>query len=75
MRVHEFQGGSDPLAVVKWREDISSTLSFMGLDSVHKHRLEAYNLKGDAGMWYMSHYTEAEHLTLIWEDFVQRFEQ
>jgi len=47
----------------------------MGVDSVHKQRLVAYSLKGDAGMWYRSHYTEVERLTTILEDFVQSFEQ
>ena len=63
MRAPEFQGGSDPQAAVRWREDISSILSFMGVDSVHKQRLAAHSLRGDAGMWYRSRFTEAEHLT------------
>ena len=75
MRAPEFQGGSDPQAAVRWREDISSVLSFMGVDSVHKQRLAAYTLKGDAGMWYRSRFTEEERLTTDWDYFVYCFEQ
>jgi len=75
MRAPEFQGGSDPQAAVRWREDISSVLSYMGVDSIHRQRLEAYTLKGDAGMWYRARFTEAERLTTDWEYFVYCFEQ
>ena len=74
MRAPEFQGGSDAQAAVRWREDISSVLSFMGVDSVHKQRLAAYTLKGDAGMWYRSRFTEEERLTTDWDYFVYCFE-
>ena len=75
MRAPEFQGSSDPQATVRWREDISSVLSFMGVDFFHKQRLAAYTLKGDAGMWYRSRFTEEERLTTDWDYFVYCFEQ
>ena len=75
MRAPEFQGGFDMQIAVRWREDISSILSFMGVDSVHKQRLEAHRLRGDAGMWYRSRFTEAERLTTGWAEFVYSFEQ
>ena len=70
LRAPEFQGGSDPLAAAKWKEDMSSTLSYMGVGSVQRQRLAAYSLKGDAGMWYRSHFSAPERLTMTWEDFL-----
>ena len=70
LRAPEFQGGSYPLAADKWKEDIDSALSFMGVDSVQMQRLAAYCLKGDAGKWYRSYFSAVEHLTMTWEDFI-----
>jgi hypothetical protein len=75
MRALEFQGGSNPQAAVRWREDIGSVLSFMGVDSIQRQRLAAYTLMGDAGMWYRALFTEEERLTTDWEYFLFCFEQ
>ena len=63
LRAPEFQGGSDPLTADKWKEDIDNALSYMRVDSVQRQRLAAYSLKGDAGKWYRSQFSEAEHFT------------
>jgi len=75
LRVPEFQGGSDPIAATKCKEDMSSTLSYMGVDSVQRQRLTAYSLKGDVGMWYRSHFSAPERLTTTWEDFLLSFDR
>ena len=74
LRVPEFHGGSDPLVADKWKEDTDSALSYMGVDSIQRQRLAAYSLKGDAGIWYRSHFSAAERLTTSWEDFLQSFD-
>jgi len=74
LRVPEFHGGSDPLVADKWKEDTDSALSYMGVDSIQRQCLAAYSLKGDAGIWYRSHFSAAERLTTSWEDFLQSFD-
>ena len=36
MRAPEFQGSTDPLVADKWKEDVSSILSLMGVDRVQR---------------------------------------
>ena len=75
LRAPEFHGGSDPLVADKWKEDMDSALSYMGVDSVQCQRLAAFILKGDASKWYRSHFSAAERLTTTWEDFLRSFDQ
>ena len=75
LRAPEFHGGSDPLVADKWKEDIDSALSYMGVDSVQRQRLAAFSLKGDASKWYRSHFSAAERLMMTWEDFLRSFDQ
>ena len=48
LRTPEFQGGSDPLVVDWWKEDVGNILDLMGVDSIPKQRLAIFSLKGDA---------------------------
>ena len=74
MRAPEFQGSTDPLVADKWKENVSSILSLMGVDRVQRQRLAAFSLKGDAGKWYRAQFTEDERLDTTWEEFVWRFD-
>ena len=59
----------------KWKEDVGNILSLMGVDLVHRQRLAAFSLKGDASKWYRSQFSEAERLTTSWAEFLRRFDQ
>jgi hypothetical protein len=74
LKAPEFLGGFDPLVANRWKEDVSSLLELVGVDAVQRHRLASVCLKGDAGLWYRSHFTEEERLTATWAEFVARFD-
>ena len=74
LRAPEFEGGSDPLVADKWKEDVGNILGLMGVDRIHRQRLAAFSLKGDASKWYRAYFSEEERLTVTWEEFVWRFD-
>ena len=74
LRAPEFQGGFDPLAANKWKEDIRSLLDLMRVYPVQSHQLVAFSLKGDARLWYKAQFTQEETLTVTWTEFERRFD-
>lgn len=58
------------MAATKWKEDIANVLDLMRVSPVQRHRLPAFSLKGEAGMWYQGHFSDDERLTIAWDEFV-----
>lgn len=74
LKAPNFQGTQTPLVADKWKEDVGSILSHIGVGSVQRQRLAAFYLRGDASRWYRSKFSEHERLTMSWEEFIRRFD-
>ena len=74
LRAPEFQGGFEPLVANKWKRDVCTLLELIGVEPVQRQRLASISLKGDARMWYDSHFSREEKLTATWEEFERSFD-
>ena len=53
---------------------MGNILSLMGVDQIQRQILAAFSFKGDASKRYRAQFSEMEHLTIGWDEFLWRFD-
>ncbi|GMN66838.1 hypothetical protein TIFTF001_035910 [Ficus carica] len=73
MKVPEFEGHTDPIAVDNWLIDIQVIMDFMRLTEQEKVLCASFALKKDARHWWMTVQMRRDVTTMSWQDFVTEF--